>query len=135
MELTRAKLLKLNPCTEGLDWYDTKKETDLAKICEMLLAARHHPWANWVLVRLMTKKQKVQYAVFAAEKVIDIFEKKYPNDKRPRGAIEAAKKYIKSPTVANKKAAAYAAANAAADDHKKLQAEVVNYGLNLIGGV
>jgi len=37
MELTRAKLLKLNPCTEGLDWYDTKKETDLAKICEMLL--------------------------------------------------------------------------------------------------
>jgi len=32
--------------------------------------------------------------VYAAEQVIDIYEKKYPNDKRPRNAIEAAKKCI-----------------------------------------
>jgi hypothetical protein len=54
----------------------------------------------------MNKKQAVQYAIFAAEQVIDIYERKYPNDKRPRNAIEAAKAYLKNPS---KKTKAYAA--------------------------
>ena len=45
----------------------------------------------------MNKNQKVQYAIFAAEKVIYLFENKYPDDGRPRKAIEAAKKYVKNP--------------------------------------
>jgi hypothetical protein len=54
----------------------------------------------------------VKYAVFAAEQVIDIFEKKYPDDKRPRKAIEVTKKYIENPSAANAEAAynAYVAA-------------------------
>jgi len=65
------------------------------------------------------KITSVKLAVYAAELVIDIYEKQYPNDKRPRNAIEAAKKYLKKPTKANAYAAdaaanaAYAAANAA----------------------
>ena len=56
----------------------------------------------------------VQYAVFAAEQVIDLFEQKYPDDKRPREAIEAAKKCIDDPSEKNKvAAAAYTAAYAA----------------------
>ena len=60
----------------------------------------------------------VKYAVYAAEQVIDIYEKQYPNDKRPRNAIKAAKRCIKNPSEGNKKAAdiaakkAYASANA-----------------------
>src|SRR5690349_5970158 len=38
-----------------------------------------------------TKEDSVKLAVYTAELVIDIYEKKYPNDKRPREAIEAAK--------------------------------------------
>ena len=52
------------------------------------------------------------YAIYAAEQVIGIFEKKYPIDKRPRKAIEAAKAYLKRPCAETKKAA-YAAAYAA----------------------
>ena len=64
----------------------------------------------------MTYEQSVSYAVFAAEQVIDIYEKKYPDDKRPRQAIDAAKACIKNPSVKNKAAAraAWAAAWAAA---------------------
>jgi len=62
----------------------------------------------------MSKMQKVQYAVFAAEQVIDIYEKKYPDDERPRKAIKAAKDYLKSPSKKTK-AAADAAACVAAD--------------------
>jgi hypothetical protein len=45
---------------------------------------------NW------TKEDSVALAVFAAEQVLSIFEKKYPKDKRPRKAILAAKNYLKA---------------------------------------
>ena len=62
-----------------------------------------------------TKTDSVKLAIFAAEQVIDIFEKYNKEDKRPREAIEAAKKYLENPTKKNQDAAAaYAAARAAA---------------------
>ena len=54
-------------------------------------------------------KMYVKYAIYAAECVIDIYEKKYPDDNRPRKAIEAAKKCIENPNEENKLAASYAA--------------------------
>ena len=61
-----------------------------------------------------TKTDSVKLAIFAAEQVIDIFEKYNKEDKRPREAIEAAKKYLENPTKKNQDAAAGAAARAAA---------------------
>ncbi len=88
----------------------------------------------------MTYKQYVSYAVFAAEQVLDIFENKYPDDKRPRKAIQAAKKCIKNPSKENKKAAdVYAAAYAdayadaaAAAAKKKMQIKILEYGIKLL---
>jgi len=60
-----------------------------------------------------TKEESVKLAIFSAELVIDLYEKKYPKDSRPREAIEAAKTYLKDPSEAAR-AAAYAAARAAA---------------------
>jgi hypothetical protein len=40
-----------------------------------------------------TKRDSVQLAIFAAELVIDLFEQRYPEDRRPRKAIEAAKQW------------------------------------------
>jgi transcription termination factor NusB len=67
-----------------------------------------------------TKIDSVEMAIYAAELVIDHYEKDYPNDSRPRQAIEAAKAYLKDPTTANAAAhdaaaAAHAAAYAAHD--------------------
>ena len=84
----------------------------------------------------------VKYAVFAAEQVIDLFEQKYPDDKRPREAIEAAKKCIDDPSEKNKvAAAAYTAAYAAcvayaayAATKKGMQIKILNYGLGLLKG-
>ena len=47
------------------------------------------------------------FAILCAESVLKYFEDKYPDDDRPRKAIEAAKEYLKT------KLAAYAAADAA----------------------
>jgi hypothetical protein len=43
------------------------------------------------------KKDSVALAIFAAELVIENYEKIYPKDDRPRKAIEAAKNWIKNP--------------------------------------
>jgi len=62
------------------------------------------------------KEDSVALAIYASELVIGIFEKEYPKDKRPREAIEAARKWLKNPTYKNAYAAnasAYAAAYAA----------------------
>ena len=58
------------------------------------------------------QKLNVLIAVTFAKKVLHIYEEKYPDDLRPRKAIEAAEEYLSNPTAAN--AAASAAARAAA---------------------
>lgn len=63
--------------------------------------------------RLWKKEDSVELAIFSAEQVIDIYEKEYPEDRRPRKAIEAAKKWLKNPTDRNAAYTTYAAAYAA----------------------
>ena len=59
-------------------------------------------------------EDSVAMAIYAAELVIEYYEKEYPNDTRPRQAIDAAKSWLVNPTRAAARAAR-AAANAAAD--------------------
>ena len=68
-------------------------------------------WSEMKIVKAWKweKEDSVSLAIYAAELVIDIYEKEYPDDKRPRKAIEAAKKWTKNPT-------AYAAHSAYAAD-------------------
>jgi len=116
MKLTKEKLKNLNPCSEGFEWYINHGKTDLLEICNGLVDDNHADWANWTITNLMTKDQCVRYAIFAAEQVIDIFEKKYSGDDRPRWAIESAKKYLKTRGTAAAwaaRAAAWAASGAA----------------------
>ena len=51
-----------------------------------------------------------------AERVLPLFETQYPNDKRPREAIEAARNYAENPTEENRAAAHAASAAASAAD-------------------
>ena len=54
------------------------------------------------------KPLSVEYAIGCAKRVLPNFEKKYPNDDRPRKAIEAAEKWLKEPTEENMLSAKYA---------------------------
>ena len=60
------------------------------------------------------KKDSVALAIYAAELCLKNFEKDFPDDRRPREAIKAAKKWLKNPTKENESAAS-AAARAAAE--------------------
>ena len=114
-KITQKWLSEKSACSEGVEWFLRREETHTIKIIQALVAEDKWSWANWTIVRVMNYKQKVQYAVFAAEQVINIYEKKYPNNDKPRKAIEAAKKCIDSPSKENRSDAAAYAADAAAD--------------------
>ena len=109
MKITQDMLVKMGACKEGVDWFEKQSNHTLIALAKAAINGNKFQYANWAIVRLMSHKQKVKYALFAAEQVLDIFEKKYPEDDRPRKAIEAAKAWLKNPC----KETAYAAANAA----------------------
>jgi hypothetical protein len=78
-------------------------------------------WSDMMVVKrcAWTKEMSVELAIYAAELVLPIFEKQYPDDKRPAEAIAAAKKWLADPSEENRIAAyvahaAYAAAYDAA---------------------
>jgi len=108
MKITLDWLKEKGACKESYKWFEEQKDTDSIDLLKKLIEEGKLDWANWAIGRLMTYKQQVQYAVFAAERVIELYEAKYPADKRPRQAIEAARQCIDDPSNENKKAA-YAA--------------------------
>jgi hypothetical protein len=87
----------------------------LQSILDSEISIKDKYW--FVCKKLATKEQNQQIAIGVAEIVLVIFENKYPDDKRPREAIQAAKDYLSGVIGIDKlrkKRAAAAAANAAA---------------------
>jgi hypothetical protein len=150
-KITDEWIMQNSPCKEAVEgWWD-KKERNPIKILELLIKDKKYDWANWFIVRVMEYKDYVAYAVFAVEQAISIYEKKYPDDKRPRNAIEAAKKCIDNSSWENKDAAyaaayaaytaadaaAYATANAADAAYAAnaaMKKKTLDYGMSLLAG-
>ena len=152
MKKVTSKLLKeLDACEEGYDYWVANCEglpTD--EQIMNLHNSGHNDWANWLLVRVMTHKQRIAYSIFAAEQVIDNYEKEYPGDDRPRKAIEASKAVLKRNTEKNRSAArsaawsarsaawsAWSAAWSAAESaawsaESSMKLKILKYGISLI---
>jgi hypothetical protein len=133
MKINIKWLANEEACSNGVEWFKNRKFTADKDVIEKLMVDDKFQWANWTVVRLMTHAQKIQYAIFAAEQGIEIYEKKYPDDKRPRQAIEAAKTYLKDPSDENKKSANAANAAAYAAAEKRLQKKIIEFGLKILG--
>ena len=110
MKITLELLRKHHACHDAIIWLEEQDEIDPRILIDRAMRADHWDWINWLLVRLMSRQDRIEYAAFAAEEVLCIFEEKYPQDKRPRNAIRAARNFIRNPTK-EAAAAAYAAAN------------------------
>ena len=120
MKITKDWLKKEDACSPGKKWFENQVESDGVIVVTKLMAEKKYPWANWLIVRLMDKPQIVNYAIFAAEQVLHIFESECPGDNRPRLLIEIAKHRLKDKSatadiVAPVAHAAHAARAAAAD--------------------
>ena len=114
--ITKRWLKSNNACGDAIEWFDTQTDKSENALLNACITEKHLDWANWAMGRKLNKINCIRYAVYAARQVLDIFEKEYPNDDRPRKAIQAARGYIKNPTQSNKSITyTYAAADAAAD--------------------
>lgn len=109
MQITKEFLVEKESCLRGLNWFKNQSETDLYRLIDKLIQEQHEDWANWLIVRSMNRPQQLQYAISCAELVLPIFETKYPLDRRPRAAIEAAKAVLEEDSQENRDVAACAA--------------------------
>ena len=125
MKLTRQNILDLNPCREGLV-FARSHDFDAVKIYQ---TCPRGDWLIWLLRRTntITKPQAVLLAVTCAEHVLEIFEKKYPGEKRPRLAIDSVKNWLANPTDENRKTCRTNSAAAAAADDAAAAAYVAAY--------
>jgi len=142
MKVTTRWLEKHKACGEAVRWVKSQPDKDTTILFKELKKSDNLAWGNWYLSKKLKRMDKIRYAIYAAKQVLAIFEKKYPDDKRPRNAIRVAEKYLKNPTGKNKLAAADAAyaadaadaADAAADAKRKMQIKILKYGLKLLRG-
>jgi hypothetical protein len=108
MKITDSWIKKWKPCIEAINWL---KEQDTREVMELadrlkkskLETEQKWEWIIWALPRLLkTKRARIKLAVYCAELALSVFEKKMPEDKRPREAIIAVRKWLKSPSKSNK---------------------------------
>ena len=110
--ITKAWIEERQPCEEGVKWYNSRTDKTPLGLLDGLIAEKRYEWSNWFVSRILDRKDRMRFSVFCAEQVLDIFEKKFPDDKRPRLAIEAAKKVLVKDTAETRSAARSAARSA-----------------------
>ena len=112
METSARLLKKMGACSEGVDWFRENygtKTVNAVDAVRLSLRQGKHSDCNWLLSTALNRENKIRYACYAAKQVLEIFEEQYPNEKRPRQAINAALKCIKNDTDKNREAASEAA--------------------------
>ena len=128
--ITQKWLKEKGACEEAQnDWPNETKHDTVTTLKRLM--TKNPDWANWLIVRVMSRKQYLRYAIYAALQVIKIYEDKYPNDNRPREAIRAAKKCIKNPNKKNR-AASEAASEASEAAGVAMQKKILKYGIKLL---
>jgi hypothetical protein len=106
-----------DPCTEGYQW---ARDNNIASLAEAFAKLERADWWLWLASAFgveLDKPRLVTFAADCAERVLPKFEARYPDDQRPRKAIEAARAWVTcpSPETQQQARAAYAAAYAAYD--------------------
>lgn len=141
LTITKEWLKSKNACSSDYKWSLEQKGFDkggqgmeVVKFLKLLVKDDHWQWANWGIVRIMTRPQYLRYAIYSAEQVIGIYEKKYPFNKAPREAIDAAKDVLENDTQKNRDRAykKRAAAAEAAEARIKMRMKILNYGIDLL---
>ena len=115
MKITKKWLTSHKACCSEEDKQRAEAIGDPKEIVKQLIAKNRFSDARWLVMKLLTKKQNVAMAVYAAHNALHIFEEKYPDDKRPRQAVNSAVNVLENAAAAAVSAAYAAAATNAAD--------------------
>ena len=112
MKITLDFLRANHACRKAIIWFNSQQDSDLEIIIHKLMEEKNFPWVNWLILKTLNKEKIVKYAIFSAESVLDLYEKRFQDDK-PRLAIEAAKECLINLSAAADIYAAFQSADAA----------------------
>jgi len=126
MKITQKWLKEKGACRNAVKYFKRITLTGNKKLLDRLEKDGRLDWANWGITRMLNHDGQIKYAIFAAGLVLDVYEKRFPEDKCPRKAIEAAKQYLKTKSEEDRKAAANAANAAYAADAAYAAANAAN---------
>jgi len=122
MIINRKWMERHDACNNGKEWFLAQRITEPVAGIINLIQHDKIEWANWLILRVMTKHQCLAYKIFSAEQVLPIYEAKYPKDLLSRKALDAAKAVLVNDTEKTRRAAAayiayanYASSTYAAD--------------------
>ena len=124
---TLKRIKKLDPCSDELEVlyevigkdFPEDKEIYFADLIKANVDIDYVMWGLQATPKKQKKQVECLLAAFAcdcAERVLPFFEKQYPDDKRPRNAIEITRQWLRGEVTAAAWAAAWAAARDAARD-------------------
>lgn len=108
--ITPGWLAENNACNDGAEWGLSVIGKGML-FSELAPKFNHADWLLWTIQKLgaLSKVQYVELSVVCAVTVLHIYEESYPQDDRPRKALEAAKSYFRDPSEENQIAALSAA--------------------------
>lgn len=99
MKISKAWFAEQGGCPAILSWFQKQDETDSIKIIEYFIKnTKYFVWANWLLPRIMDRRQCISYALHACDVVLPIYEAKYPKDKEPRRVVDMIRRHMVAPT-------------------------------------
>jgi len=73
--ITKSWLKNNGACNGGFKWYLEQETEDTETLFNQAMKHKRFADINWVISKKLNKFNKLRYAIFAAEQVIDIFEK------------------------------------------------------------
>ena len=111
MKITKKWLKEKEVYEDGVECFLEKnlENIDALELISVLIKDNKFKYANWLIPHLLPHREQVQYAVFAAEPVVEIFEKIYKKEKALKNALEAAKNWLENPSKENRQACEVAA--------------------------
>ncbi len=117
MKITYGKILSWCPCYKPdkcLEMMKGIKEYELTDFLNLDSVSVEDKF--WAVLRPEVIPERIlhEFAIWCAESVLHLFEEKHPDDKRPRLAIEAKKKWLDGEITDKELASAASAARAAA---------------------
>jgi hypothetical protein len=94
MNIDEAWLTEQKACPDGVEWFLAQAKTDSIEVLESLISENKLDWASWLMVRLLDSKQNLEYAVYSAQKIVDLFGGTFPGGERPDLAVAAARNAV-----------------------------------------
>ena len=138
MKITKEWLAEKEDSENIIEYFLDKNLENIEEleVIDTLIKDNKLRYANWFIPHLLTHREQVQYAVFAATPAVDIFEKYNKKEKAPRKALEAAKNWLENPNEENRNACKVAAEaaveTAAAATGADALIKTINHGIKLL---